>query len=567
MSAKTKSDRLRRLLSHGFFAPELPPCFVSEDLARYRKAVFDGISALPLVNQRPDFHRYITEPSWFYFPRFGKDDRRHGVPNPLSYLLLAKAVADNYVPLRRAAKRSGLSASPPIFDWSGPRALMRPSVDLRDEFRIDLSSRREEYVVADIRAFFHSIYTHSIPWAIYGKTWAKNRANRGNAHFGNLLDLLSRNLQDGQTIGLPVGPDTSRFLAEIVGSAMDEQLRGRLGLSGGDASRYIDDYTISTVDGQSGESILAALRQTAAHFELELNREKSAVVSTAVRHDSGWKEVIRACVPRMKSDLRSMQRFFYEIGRICEAHPEINVEKFAFSNARTAFIQSSGWKNVQSLLINAYRRNSTLVSLLVEICILRQVEHGDVDLLNLKDFLDHRIPALARANRTGEIIWLLFLAIRLQVRISRNGLAQLTEVQNAMVALLVAVAHSRGLVSGHIDFNAWNTSHDADGLRSPMWLYAYETTLQRLVPSVNSAFLLQDPYFALLFSRRVSFLNVERGFTSMATTIQSLRNDNDRFRRVREDFLDGFDVDIEDYDDDDYVGAGDRAEAGDNADY
>ena len=46
MSAKTKSERLRRLVSHGYFAPELPPCFVSESLAKYRGAILAGIDAL-----------------------------------------------------------------------------------------------------------------------------------------------------------------------------------------------------------------------------------------------------------------------------------------------------------------------------------------------------------------------------------------------------------------------------------------------------------------------------------------------------------------------------------------
>lgn len=39
---------------------------------------------------------------------------------------------------------------------------------------------------------------------------------------GNVLDLLSQNLQGAQTIGLPVGPDTSRLLAEVVTSGVDE---------------------------------------------------------------------------------------------------------------------------------------------------------------------------------------------------------------------------------------------------------------------------------------------------------------------------------------------------------
>jgi hypothetical protein len=552
MTAKTKSDRFRRLLSHGFFAPELPPCFVSNDLARYRKIIFDRISALPPIHQKPNFYTYISESGWFYFPRFGRDDRRHGVPNPLSYMLLSKVIADNYVQLRRVAKKSGISASPPVFDWSGSRAVMRPSVDLRDDFRIDLSSRREEYVTADLRAFFHSIYTHSIPWAIYGKAWAKNKANRGYSHFGNLIDLLSRNLQDGQTIGLPVGPDTSRLLAEVVASAIDELLRERLKISGRDASRYIDDYTISAPDGQVGENLIAALRQSAAHFELELNSEKSDIVSTGERHDVGWKQAVRATIPKGAPDIHSMQRFFYEVGRLCEAHGTTNVEKFALSNARSAFVYASDWKRIQSLLINAYRRNSTLVSLLVELCILRQVEQGDVDLDNLKEFVDHRIPILARANRTGEIIWLLFLAIRLNVVLAQNAVAPLCSIQNAMVALLVAFATSRQLISGQVDFSVWNVSCDADGLRGQMWLYAYEATLRGIAPGVNAAFLEQDSYFSMLYLRKVRFLNIDNGFASIATTLRTLRGDNDRIRRVRADFLDDFDVDIDEYDDDDF---------------
>src|SRR5688572_26895861 len=115
MTAKTKSERLRRLVSHGYFAPELPPCFVSESLAKYRASILAGIDVLPAIKGKPAFHRFSSEPSWFYFPRFGKEDRRHGVPNPISYLLLSRVIADNYVKIRQVAKSSKISASPPIF--------------------------------------------------------------------------------------------------------------------------------------------------------------------------------------------------------------------------------------------------------------------------------------------------------------------------------------------------------------------------------------------------------------------------------------------------------------------
>lgn len=53
MTAKTKSERLRRLISHGYFAPELPPCFVSEGFAKYRTSILKGIDRLPDIKGKP----------------------------------------------------------------------------------------------------------------------------------------------------------------------------------------------------------------------------------------------------------------------------------------------------------------------------------------------------------------------------------------------------------------------------------------------------------------------------------------------------------------------------------
>lgn len=549
MTSKTKSERFRRLLSHGYFAPELPPCFVSDDLAKYRRSILDKINALPFIRNAPASQRFLSEPSWFYFPRYGKDDRRHGVPNPIAYLLLTNVVAENYVKLKKAAKKSGISASPPIFDWSGPRALMRPNVDLRDDFRVDLSSRREEFVAADIRAFFHSIYTHAIPWAIYGKSWAK--ANRGLAHYGNLIDLFCRNSQDGQTIGLPVGPDTSRLIAEVIASAVDEQLRQIISVNGADASRYVDDYTISSAVGHSGESLLAALRQAAARFELELNNEKSAVYLTSARQNSGWKQAVRSYLPQGVPDYGSIQRFFYEVARICEAHPDLNVEKYALQNARSTLLRTTEWRKVQSNLINFYRRNPSLISFLVEMTILRETEHHDVDRNVIRDFIHHRLPVLAQSNRTGEIIWLLFLAIRLNITLSASALKKLLEIEVSMIALLVTFAVSRDLITEPLNLQYWNRALNSDGLRGPMWLHAYETVGQGFNPNGNSMFIEQDPFFSVLHAKKVRFFDIHRGFTSIAATLRSLRGDNSRMRRLRDDFFEDFTLELDEFDDDD----------------
>lgn len=552
MTAKTKTQRFRRLISHGFFAPELPPCFVAHDFARYRESIWSAIEAvLPSRRNGPQGSRqFISEPCWFYFPRYGRDDRKHGIINPVSYLAIARTVADNFVKLRSVAKQSQLSTSPLVFDWNGNRAIFRPSVDLRDDFRIDLSTRRERFATADIRAFFHSIYTHAIPWAIYGKTWAKQ--NRSNSHYGNLLDLYCRNAQDGQTIGLPVGPDTSRLIAEVVASAVDMELRQKIDVTSRDTSRYVDDYTIGVDHGQSGDGIIAAVRQAAAKFELELNNDKSAVLSTSHRSAIGWKQTALAHIPRTDRSTVAFLRFFYEIGRVCNEHPEINVEKYAFQNARSSFVQADDWQAIQNHLINAYRRNPSLISFLVEVLVLRQVEHQDVNHDSIRSFLERRLPELSAENRTGEIAWLLFLLIRLEIEIPSDVLSPLYGLENALVALLVTYASAHGHIVGNIDHSTWEGSLASEGLHGQMWLYAYESVRQGVSPNGNADFIEQNPFFAPIYAKRVSFFSPATGFTSVSSTLRERRGENARARLLRADFLADLEIDLDEFDSDDF---------------
>lgn len=531
MTIKTKSERFRRLVSHGYFAPELPPCFTSAGLARYRKSITDGIDALPPARGRPAYERYLSEPATFYFPRFARNDRRHAVPNPIAHLLLSRVIAENYGNLRRVARRSTLSSSPVVLDWAGSRALVRPSVDNRDAFRVELSSRREEYAAADLRAFFHSIYTHAIPWAIYGKDFAKT--NRGPAEYGNLIDVLCRNAQDGQTVGLPVGPDTSRLIAEVIASAIDVRLCQLLAIGEQDASRYIDDYTLSSPTGESAHVLLAAVRSAAAEFELELNNDKTKIVPTSALHDVGWKEAARSKIPAAPAESADIQLFFYEIGRLSAAHPDLNVEKYALQNARSVLVGAQSWDVVQRSLVNAYRRNASLVSFIVEVLILRQAARRDVDLEEMRETIESRLPVLVRSNRSGELIWLLFLAIRLGIRLSAASVRALSSMQNAFVALLTVCAGSRDLLERAPNLGAWNASLTSDGLRGPMWLYAYEAVSKGFLPDARMDFIERDAYFSLLLPGKVQFLEIDVGFTSIASTLRTLRDENDRLHQIR----------------------------------
>lgn len=194
------------------------------------------------------------------------------IPNPRNQALLAMEIEQNWDDLLKLCRRSPVSMTTPSL--IGKRAL-QGEIDRRSE-----ASERAKRLVglryvlhADIARFYPSIYTHSIAWAIHGKATA--RTDRTNALYGNRLDLWVRETQDKQTGGIPVGPDSSFLLAEVVASAIDHELSTKLdGLKG---TRYIDDYHLYFLSRADAERGLAELHRIAGMFELDINSFKTQI--------------------------------------------------------------------------------------------------------------------------------------------------------------------------------------------------------------------------------------------------------------------------------------------------
>ncbi len=204
---------------------------------------------------------------------------------------------------------------------------------------------------------------------------------------------------------------------------------------------------------------------------------------------------------------------------------------------------TNDWGRLQSHLVNAYRRNSTLVSLLVELMIERHRDRGDLNLEAVRDFLDHRIPALALEDRTGELIWFLFLMIALGIKIDAKRFERLYSLEEPMCALLLSIAEERDLIAGAVDRSIWNRSLSGEGLRGPMWLYAYDGARRNVVGQAATAHIEEDPYFSILHARGVCFFSMEKGLASITGAIRARRRaDNLHQAWVRRDFIDDFDV-------------------------
>ncbi len=82
--------------------------------------------------------------------------------------------------------------------------------------------RFKHLFTTDVRNCYASIYTHSIPWALHTKQLAHDFKNRNDfTLFGNRLDKLFQNANDGCTNGIPIGPAISDLIAEVVLAGVD----------------------------------------------------------------------------------------------------------------------------------------------------------------------------------------------------------------------------------------------------------------------------------------------------------------------------------------------------------
>jgi hypothetical protein len=76
--------------------------------------------------------------------------------------------------------------------------------------------------MTDIANFFHTIYSHSLPWAVLGKQHVKdvleppiNKADKValDQHWSSQVDKAIQRGNSRETFGIPVGPDTSRMIS------------------------------------------------------------------------------------------------------------------------------------------------------------------------------------------------------------------------------------------------------------------------------------------------------------------------------------------------------------------
>lgn len=224
------------------------------------KKIMSGNSQVTpkFINKNP-----WTEPIYFNIPKKGLVRRQYKLPNLYSYTILVKFMCENKDNFINIFLNNKLSISK-YFD--SPKYKYETTERIKS--RLLQSGNKQLHL--DLSNFYHTLYTHSIPWMIMGKENAKSQREQG---FANNLDSLIQACQYGETHGIPTGNVASRIIAELFMCYFDKALESK----GFKYARYVDDFTFVYSLENEKEAFMEQVNLLCREYNLYLNSEKTEI--------------------------------------------------------------------------------------------------------------------------------------------------------------------------------------------------------------------------------------------------------------------------------------------------
>lgn len=508
----TRDERINALLGRGYFPKELPPPFTTKPFGDNIANVVPLWAAheASLTAKQRRHYPPVSSYARFDMARKGHSRRMLGVPNPVSQYYLANAIAEHQDEFEAIFSRSAISLTPAQINAIGSRAVSMPKLSLLGEKRIQAYSTARAILQTDVLSFYHAIYTHSIPWALHGKRVAKRKRDPNDlGMYGNRIDALLRGCQDGQTIGIPVGPDTSRIVSELILCAVEQQIGQDHFAKLIAGYRYMDDFFLCFASHVDAEAFLAALREAVFSFDLQLNASKTQIIEALGYNEEGWPgDIAQMRLGRTSSDQRrDLMRFFTEIIRLSKSWPNESIASFAVRKSSRNLIQRENWDIYEPFLLRVARENSNCLDSVVKIlCTYAAIGYPISH--RVKEFAETLIEEHAPYNHHFEVAWTLWLCRSLSIRLGERATKLVASVENSICACLVLLLRSRTLLTGRGAISDWTGKVDQSDLQGEHWLLVYEAgkrkswTLPGAEDAVNA-----DPHFRVLRDQGVSFFD------------------------------------------------------------
>lgn len=344
-----------------------------------------------------------------------------------------------------------------------------------------------------------------------GKTAAKNayRAGTLGGEWSDVTDTLLRSISNNQTVGIPIGPDTSRVIAEVILARIDLELSQKFRRLEG--FRYIDDYEFGFNTRSEAEEVLSYLQHLLNDFELGLNINKTSIVELPDLFDPIWTSKIRIFTFRSVGGLaqrNDLTAYFDMVFKLFKEFPEEGLLKYAIARIRGEDIKRENWSLFEDILTHC-----TLIepACLPQVC--EQLSHYKSLRYSIRkniwsDCLNRIVSERTPLGQSSEVAWSMWLMRLLNIKLLARSAKVVSEAEDSVVCLMALGLSSLGLANpSHL--SQLSRFSNPNGLFEDQWLLCYQGNLVRwLGPGSNRANLRRDPAFAYLESQSVSFFDI-----------------------------------------------------------
>lgn len=444
------------------FALDSPPtkeAFVTRGLlpANLPSVITSANLAAPYADEGD---RYLVtqsrkgKPAPFDATKRGEQRRAFGIPHPIFVRDAGHFFEGQWEAVWNHISGSVGSASKPLKPASHYRAIAITSQSKLREIRIRALAAKRYCLVTDIARCFPSIYTHSIPWALNGKDEAKiDRRERSAEIWGNRLDFIHRQAQDGQTIGLPVGPDASRVTAEIILSKIDQDYlqstRTRTAYV-----RHVDDYWIGGDTIDECEQKLNLLRTGLGAYGLDINEAKTKIVEFSEVTGGYWPDDLAKQIEDVfgthllgymnhrvsQSDVNDL---FSRAINIVRSQNDSAILKFLIRKMDSASVWRGNWQKVEPFLAHIAVQFPHVFDYVARVVAWASRREVNLDRALWREVIGSVSKKSADFGRDAELLWAFWMYKELGFKVPRGIVTRAIENSGPLpIALAVHLAQN-----------------------------------------------------------------------------------------------------------------------------
>ncbi|MEC3905911.1 RNA-directed DNA polymerase [Tamlana sp. 2201CG12-4] len=569
--------QLKKLLSKGYFPKELPPPFITEefgDKSRYINKKWSDLLTTQKAkkgseNSKQAKARFKKD----YTEKYGSSSlieysiakgiysrRKLEIPNPKQYLDIGNTIIDNWKLLKEYFDISSYSQSKPVLNGA-KRALKTKSKSLNN-FKFEAISKsfgRKIELRLDILNFYPTIYTHSIPWSLLGKEDAKKYfklKKTRRAYFdsilladkkarlynlGDLIDTLVRNCNERQSVGIPIGPDVSFLLAELVGCRIDAEIENSLVDISHECIRYYDDYYFYLDSIGDADNVLKKVQKILYEFRLETNEFKVNINELPFKYVDDWSLSLSLFKFSSANDYE-LRNFFSQLISLVEKNKKqsswiINygLQRFEYGNVK---VKRKHFDIFLTFLLQLLLFDPSNIDQIFKILLSYEYYLSKKRKEKIKIVLNQIIEEHSILNHSFEVSWALWIFKSFKIKCHRNYLTFVLNSNDSISKMLCLDLIDSKLFYGRKPALANLTkSLNSNSLFNGDWLISYESYRKSWLNFKTRKIFDLNEFFEILNHYDITFYDSSRQLDTNFSVSPPPEIEPDDFDSWFDDFL------------------------------